>query len=94
MLTRTRTRQVAPLRQTLGAVVVDRLREEINSGQLAPSAVVAEVPTAERFGVSRVPVLIIDAAGHMRLDHLWDIMRGRFTSFFRESRIHAQRQQV
>ena len=32
------------------------LREEIISGDLAPGATVVEIPTAERLGVSRVPV--------------------------------------
>ena len=43
-------------KQTLGEGVAERLREEIISGSLPPGATVAEIPTAERLGVSRVPV--------------------------------------
>jgi len=36
--------------------VAARLRREILSGELSPGAAVTEIPTAERLGVSRVPV--------------------------------------
>jgi DNA-binding GntR family transcriptional regulator len=43
------------------------LRREILSGELPPGAPVAEIPTAERLGVSRVPVreaiLVLDQEG-------------------------------
>ncbi|MGV3606323.1 MAG: GntR family transcriptional regulator [Planctomycetaceae bacterium] len=41
---------------TLAEQVTERLREEIISGQLVPGSMMAEIPTAERLGVSRVPV--------------------------------------
>jgi DNA-binding GntR family transcriptional regulator len=41
---------------TLADSVAEQLREEIVGGQLAPGSRVAEIPTAERLGVSRVPV--------------------------------------
>jgi DNA-binding GntR family transcriptional regulator len=40
----------------LAADVVDRLRNEIISGQLAPGEPLAELAIAARFGLSRVPV--------------------------------------
>lgn len=43
-------------KQTLAESVANQLREEIISGQLAAGTMVAEIPTAERLGVSRVPV--------------------------------------
>ena len=46
----------ATSKQTLGERVARRLREEIISGDLRPGAMLAEIPTAERLGVSRVPV--------------------------------------
>ncbi|MDA0832612.1 MAG: GntR family transcriptional regulator [Planctomycetota bacterium] len=42
--------------QTLSHQVANTLREEIIAGELAPGAMVAEIPTAERLGVSRLPV--------------------------------------
>lgn len=72
MLTGTRVRAVAQTRQTLGSEVAERLREEIISGRLAPDAVVAEIPTAERLGVSRVPVreatLVLERDGLLVFD--------------------------
>ena len=44
------------LRATLAETVAARLRHEILSGELPCGAPVAEIPTAERLGVSRVPV--------------------------------------
>ena len=41
---------------TLADQVMARLREEIIAGKLAPGTMVAEIPTAARLGVSRVPV--------------------------------------
>lgn len=41
---------------TLAEQVTERLREEIISGTLVPGSMMAEIPTAERLGVSRVPV--------------------------------------
>src|SRR5262245_32598413 len=41
---------------TLAAIVVARLREEIIAGELSGGEMVAEIPTANRLGVSRVPV--------------------------------------
>src|ERR1700693_5720133 len=41
---------------TLAETVSARLRHEILSGELSPGAPVAEIPTAERLSVSRVPV--------------------------------------
>lgn len=43
-------------RRTLADQVLDQIRQEIISGKLAPGTMVAEVPTAQRLGVSRVPV--------------------------------------
>lgn len=43
-------------RESLARWVADDLREAILSGKLAPGEMVAEIPTAERLGVSRVPV--------------------------------------
>jgi DNA-binding GntR family transcriptional regulator len=43
-------------RPSLAETVATRLRGEILSGELSPDAPVAEIPTAERLGVSRVPV--------------------------------------
>jgi DNA-binding GntR family transcriptional regulator len=45
-----------PAGATLADTVTSRLRGEILSGDLPPGAPVAEIPTAERLGVSRVPV--------------------------------------
>jgi DNA-binding GntR family transcriptional regulator len=67
------------LKQTLGDGVAWQLREEIISGSLSPGAMLAEIPTAERLGVSRVPVreallvlerdglLVFDARGRCRV---------------------------
>ena len=49
------SRQTAP-RLTLAETVAARLRGDIISGELPPGAPVTEIPTAERLGVSRVPV--------------------------------------
>ncbi len=46
----------APQKRTLADTVAAQLREEIVGGQLAPGSMIAEIPTAERLGVSRVPV--------------------------------------
>jgi len=43
-------------RLTLADQVMVQLREEIIAGKLAPGTMVAEIPTAVRLGVSRVPV--------------------------------------
>ena len=43
-------------KRTLADTVAQQLREEIVGGQLAPGSMVAEIPTAQRLGVSRVPV--------------------------------------
>lgn len=43
-------------KQTLAEVVANQLREEVISGQLPGGSMLAEIPTAERLGVSRVPV--------------------------------------
>jgi len=43
-------------RPNLAEIVVARLRREILSGQLASGTPVAEIPTAQRLEVSRVPV--------------------------------------
>ena len=52
-----RTRRAASTPQpTLADQVVVQLREEIIAGTLAPGTMVAEIPTAVRLGVSRVPV--------------------------------------
>jgi DNA-binding GntR family transcriptional regulator len=52
---------------TLADTVTARLRREILSGELPPGAPLAEIPTAERLGVSRVPVreamLVLDQEG-------------------------------
>ncbi|MDR3406016.1 MAG: GntR family transcriptional regulator [Chthoniobacter sp.] len=45
-----------PAATTLAESVTARLRHEILSGGLPPGEPVAEIPTAERLGVSRVPV--------------------------------------
>lgn len=42
--------------RTLGEQVLDRLREDILSGELEAGAVLGEVPLAESFGVSRGPI--------------------------------------
>lgn len=44
------------VKYTLADVVVAQLREEIISGKLGGGTMIAEIPTAERLGVSRVPV--------------------------------------
>jgi DNA-binding GntR family transcriptional regulator len=49
-------RHSAPAGVTLAETAAARLRREILSGSLPPGAAVAEIPTAERLGVSRVPV--------------------------------------
>ncbi len=49
-------KSVALVKDTLADGVVARLREEIIAGELAGGTKIAEIPTAERFGVSRVPV--------------------------------------
>jgi len=43
-------------RHTLADSVVEQIRQEIVSGLLAPGTMVAEIPTAQRLSVSRVPV--------------------------------------
>jgi len=48
--------QRPPTRPNLAETVAARLRRDIISGELSPGAAVAEIPTAERLGVSRVPV--------------------------------------
>jgi len=57
----------SPAGNTLGETVTARLRSEILSGELPPGAPLAEIPTAERLGVSRVPVreamLVLDQEG-------------------------------
>ena len=59
-------------KQTLGDGVAQRLREEIISGNLRPGAMLAEIPTAERLGVSRVPVrealLVLERDGLLVFD--------------------------
>lgn len=42
--------------KTLAQQVAATLREEIIAGELAPGVLIAEVPTADRLGVSRLPV--------------------------------------
>ena len=44
------------LRESLSTNVAEQLREEIISGRLSPGEMVAEIPTAQRLEVSRVPV--------------------------------------
>lgn len=65
-------RTKATLKQTLGDGVARRLREEIISGNLLPGAMLAEIPTAERLGVSRVPVrealLVLERDGLLVFD--------------------------
>jgi len=55
------------VRTTLAETVAGHLRREILSGDLPPGAPVAEIPTAERLGVSRVPVreamVVLDQEG-------------------------------
>jgi len=62
----------ANLKQTLGDGVAGQLREEIISGDLPPGAMLAEIPTAERLGVSRVPVrealLVLERDGLLVFD--------------------------
>jgi DNA-binding GntR family transcriptional regulator len=57
----------SPPGANLAETVTARLRGEILSGELTPGAPVAEIPTAERLGVSRVPVrealLVLDQEG-------------------------------
>jgi DNA-binding GntR family transcriptional regulator len=59
-------------KQTLGDGVAGQLREEIVSGDLPPGAMLAEIPTAERLGVSRVPVrealLVLERDGLLVFD--------------------------
>lgn len=43
-------------RRSLADDVIQRIRQEIISGRLAPGTMVAEIPTAQRLEVSRVPV--------------------------------------
>jgi DNA-binding GntR family transcriptional regulator len=56
-----------PAGATLAETVTARLRNEILSGELPPGAPLAEIPTAERLSVSRVPVrealLVLDQEG-------------------------------
>lgn len=42
--------------RTLSHRVASALREEIIAGELAPGEMIAEIPTANRLGVSRLPV--------------------------------------
>ena len=84
MQTRLRVRPIGSPRKTLGGEVADRLREEIITGRLAAGSVLAEIPTAERLGVSRVPVreatlvlerdglLVFDERGRCRVRSLDD----------------------
>jgi DNA-binding GntR family transcriptional regulator len=55
------------MRTTLAEIVTARLRQEILSGHIPPGAPVAEIPTAERLGVSRVPareaILVLEQEG-------------------------------
>jgi DNA-binding GntR family transcriptional regulator len=68
----TLNRTKATLQQTLGDGVAGQLREEIISGSLRPGAMLAEIPTAERLGVSRVPVrealLVLERDGLLVFD--------------------------
>lgn len=43
-------------RRTLADSVIEKIRQEIIAGLLAPGTMVAEIPTARRLNVSRVPV--------------------------------------
>ena len=65
-------RTKATLKQTLSDGVAGQLREEIISGNLPPGAMLAEIPTAERLGVSRVPVrealLVLERDGLLVFD--------------------------
>jgi DNA-binding GntR family transcriptional regulator len=51
-----RNSSVTESRRTLADGVIERIRQEIISGWLAPGTMVAEIPTAQRLNVSRVPV--------------------------------------
>ena len=57
----------SPAGANLAETVTARLRREILSGELPPGAPLAEIPTAGRLGVSRVPVrealLVLDQEG-------------------------------
>ncbi len=61
-MTVTRSKPVRPAgtrpkgRRSLADAVIQRLRQEIISGRMAPGTMVAEIPTAQRLDVSRVPV--------------------------------------
>lgn len=52
----TRSPAKARPKKNLSLRVAAKLREEIISGSLAPGSAVAEIPTADRLGVSRLPV--------------------------------------
>lgn len=53
---RERSASISESRRTLADGVIERLRQEIISGLLASGTMVAEIPTAQRLNVSRVPV--------------------------------------
>ncbi len=61
-MTSTRTKPARPAgtrpegRRSLADDVIQRIRQEIISGRLASGTMVAEIPTAQRLEVSRVPV--------------------------------------
>jgi DNA-binding GntR family transcriptional regulator len=81
MSTRTLKTPAVPPRANLADEVAERLRVEVISGKLAPGAVVAEIPTAARFGVSRVPVreatLVLEREGLLVFDERgWCRVRG------------------
>src|SRR5580698_9135113 len=50
------SRPSPPVEMNIAETVTARLRHEILSGVLLPGSAVAEIPTAERLSVSRVPV--------------------------------------
>ena len=70
--TKTTLKQSLGDARTLGDRVAMQLREEIISGNLRPGATLAEIPTAERLGVSRVPVrealLVLERDGLLVFD--------------------------
>lgn len=72
MVVRSRVQPVGLPKKTLGHEIAEQLREEIVTGRLAPGADVAEIPTAERLGVSRVPVreamLVLERDGLLVFD--------------------------
>ena len=72
-------------RLTLADHVVERIRNEIISGVLSPGTMLAEIPTAQRLEVSRVPVreafrelghdglLVFEANGRCRVRTLTEV---------------------